>query len=86
MVVDRDLQQHSSLVAARQKIPYTVTMVGSESQIFNQALLQNPDLILLNLRMPELLGLKVAIMLKENPSIRNVSIIFFLRYTRLANG
>ncbi len=76
LIVDRDLQQLRPLVAALRSIPYDITVLEHENQAYSRAQYQLPDLIVLDLRLPERQGLKVARMLKENPATAHIPLIF----------
>lgn len=76
LIVDRNLQQHRPLVAALRGHSYNVTVLENENQTYSRALLQLPDLIVLDLLSPKRQGINIAQMLKGNPSTRHIPIIF----------
>ncbi|MGE8492738.1 MAG: DNA-binding response regulator [Comamonas sp.] len=76
MIVDRDLQQLRLLVTALRSLSYTVSVIENESQVYTRILLQIPDLVLMDVRLPDRSNIKVARLLQENASTRYIPILF----------
>ncbi|MEJ5030338.1 MULTISPECIES: response regulator [unclassified Comamonas] len=76
MIVDRDLQQLRLLVTALRSRSYTVSVIDNESQVYTRILLQPPDLVLMDVRLPDRSNIKAARLLQENASTRNIPILF----------
>jgi len=55
---------------------FDVVLVADGAEAIDKALLEGPDLILLDVRMPKMTGYEVCRLLKENPATRDIPIVF----------
>ncbi|QMV74386.1 response regulator [Comamonas piscis] len=76
LIVDRDMQQLRLLVTALRSNAYTVSVIDNESQVYTRIFLQLPDLVLMDVQLPERHGIKAAKQLKDNSLTRRIPIIF----------
>lgn len=76
LIVDRDMKQLRLLVTALRSSSYTVSVIENESQVYTRIFLQLPDLVLMDVRLPERHSIKTAILLKDNSMTRGIPIIF----------
>ncbi|WP_460554925.1 response regulator transcription factor [Comamonas piscis] len=76
LIVDRDVQQLRLLVSALRSNAYTVSVIENESQVYTRIFLQLPDLVLMDVHLPERHGIKTAKQLKDNSMTRCIPIIF----------
>ncbi|BCS94995.1 hypothetical protein DSLASN_06270 [Desulfoluna limicola] len=75
LVVD-DERFNLTVLAELLKADYTVILAKSGEQALERAAKQTPDLILLDIMMPEMDGYQVLKALKMNPATREVPVIF----------
>lgn len=76
LIVDRDVQQLRLLVFALRSNAYTVSVIENESQVYTRIFLQLPDLVLMDVHLPERHGIKTAKQLKDNSMTQGIPIIF----------
>lgn len=81
LIVDRDLLQLRLLVTALRSSAYTVSVIENESQVYTRILLQLPDLVLMDVRLPDRNNIKTARLLQENSSTRYIPILFISALT-----
>jgi diguanylate cyclase (GGDEF)-like protein len=75
LVVDDDPQTAELLRADCKHKPYDILEADGGERGLQMAAAQNPDLILLDLRMPDIDGISVALTLKSNALTRNIPVI-----------
>lgn len=75
LVCDDDVSIRSVLQMRLEQQGFRVIMVASGEEAIEQATLQHPDVILLDLQMPEINGWQVMAALKQQPSTREIPII-----------
>ena len=81
LVVDDDAQAALALVRDLVKEGYAVQYVLSGEKALSAVVDWKPDLILLDIRMPDIDGLEVCRRLKEDGATRDIPIIFLAAYT-----
>lgn len=55
---------------------FEVVLVSNGTEAIEQALSEQPDLILLDVRMPKITGYEVCRQLKENPATQSIPVVF----------
>lgn len=76
MIADGDPQQLRFLVTALRSSSYSVTVIENEIQVYTRVLMQLPDILVMDVHLPDRNGIKIARLLKENSSTRLIPIIF----------
>lgn len=76
LVVDDDPESLGSLLSALREQDWRVSVAGGGRQGFHRAQAFDPDLILLDVRMPDMDGLTVGRLLRESPRMRHTPIMF----------
>ena len=75
LIVD-DEKSNLTILAEILKAKYKVVLAKSGQQALERAIKQPPDLILLDIVMPEMNGYQVLYELKNNDALRNIPVIF----------
>ncbi len=75
LIVDDDPVIQQLMVAALQEQGYSVMMVGTGAHALEQAKAQLPDLILLDVLLPDIHGMEVCRRLRTEPSLAEVPVI-----------
>jgi DNA-binding response OmpR family regulator len=76
LIVDDSAFEQRMLVDLLSEMPYRVSVAFNGEQGYQLALTNQPDLILLDVRMPNMDGYTCCRLLKANPSTRDIPIIF----------
>ncbi len=76
LIVDDSAFEQRMLVDLLSELPYRVSVAFNGEQGYQLALSQRPDLILLDVRMPNMDGYACCRLLKANPATRDIPIIF----------
>ncbi len=76
LIVDDSAFEQRMLVDLLSELPYRVSVAFNGEQGYQLALSQRPDLILLDVRMPNMDGYACCRLLKANPGTRDIPIIF----------
>lgn len=76
LVVDDSAFEQRLLVDLLSELPYSVSVAFNGMQGYQLALAQQPDLILLDVRMPGMDGYAACRLLKANPATQDIPIIF----------
>ena len=76
LIVDDSAFEQRVLVDLLSELPYKVSVAFNGLQGYQLALAQRPDLILLDVRMPNMDGYTACRLLKANPVTENIPIIF----------
>lgn len=76
LIVDDITQNIGLLVDLLESVGYSTTFAKNGKQALERVESANPDLILLDLMMPEMDGLEVCKILKSNPQYSHIPIIF----------
>ena len=76
LVVDDDLVNLTILRSVISKAGYSVLTADNGTDAIKIARAQSPDLIILDIMMPDMDGTEVASALKQNPRTRKIPIIF----------
>jgi len=76
LMVDDNPDELRLLVETLRKGAYRLTIAFDGTQGYARAVAMEPDLILLDMRMPKCDGLAVARMLKANPATEHIPVIF----------
>ena len=75
MVVDDDAEYACLLVDCFSGLGFPVTYVNSGPAALSQMMKFRPDIVLLDIRMPEMDGFEVCRIIRQNPEYANVIII-----------
>jgi DNA-binding response OmpR family regulator len=76
LIVDDSAFEQRVLVDLLSELPYKVSVAFNGLQGYQQALANHPDLILLDVRMPNMDGYTACRLLKANPVTQDIPIIF----------
>uniref|UniRef100_UPI00313C3D74 response regulator transcription factor n=1 Tax=Pseudoduganella sp. OTU4001 TaxID=3043854 RepID=UPI00313C3D74 len=76
LIVDDSAFEQRMLVDLLSELPYRVSVAFNGEQGYQLALTGQPDLILLDVRMPNMDGYTCCRLLKANPATRDIPIIF----------
>ena len=76
LIVDDSAFEQRMLVDLLSELPYKVSVAFNGEQGYKLALAQHPDLILLDVRMPNMDGYAACRLLKANPVTQDIPIIF----------
>src|SRR3954471_19043354 len=76
LIVDDSAFEQRMLVDLLSELPYKVSVAFNGLQGYQLALAQHPDLILLDVRMPNMDGYTACRLLKANPVTEDIPIIF----------
>lgn len=76
LIVDDSAFEQRMLVDLLSELPYRVSVAFNGEQGYQLALSGHPDLILLDVRMPNMDGYTCCRLLKANPATRDIPIIF----------
>ncbi|MYM91987.1 response regulator, partial [Duganella vulcania] len=76
LIVDDSAFEQRMLVDLLSELPYKVSVAVNGLQGYQLALAQHPDLILLDVRMPNMDGYTACRLLKANPVTEDIPIIF----------
>jgi DNA-binding response OmpR family regulator len=76
LIVDDSAFEQRMLVDLLSELPYRVSVAFNGEQGYQLALSSRPDLILLDVRMPNMDGYTCCRLLKANPATRDIPIIF----------
>lgn len=80
LVVDDNLQNLKLLIAILDKRDYLARPVNSGALALRVVQAAPPDLVLLDINMPEMDGYEVCEKLKEDPRTRDIPVIFLSAY------
>ncbi len=83
LIIDDDVDTLKLVGLMLQKQGYTIIAASNGPQGLTQAEVENPDLILLDVMMPEMDGYQVAKRLRANPLTANTPILMFTAKTQL---
>jgi DNA-binding response OmpR family regulator len=83
LIIDDDVDTLKLVGMMLQKQGYTIVAANNGPQGLTQAEAENPDLILLDVMMPEMDGYEVAKRLRANPLTSNTPILMFTAKTQL---
>lgn len=81
LVVDDDLDSLKLIGLMLQRNGYEVIAANAGSQALARALSDHPDLIILDVMMPDMNGYEVSRRLRKNPTTQNIPIIMFTAKT-----
>lgn len=81
LVVDDDLDSLKLIGLMLQRNGYEVIAANAGNQALTRALNDHPDLIILDVMMPDMNGYEVSRRLRKNPSTQNIPIIMFTAKT-----
>jgi pilus assembly protein CpaE len=81
LVVDDDLDSLKLIGLMLQRNGYEVIAANAGNQALTRALNDQPDLIILDVMMPDMNGYEVSRRLRKNPSTQNIPIIMFTAKT-----
>jgi DNA-binding response OmpR family regulator len=76
LIVDDSAFEQRVLVDLLSELPYKVSVAFNGLQGYQLALAQQPDLILLDVRMPNMDGYTACRLLKANPTTQDIPVIF----------
>ena len=76
LIVDDSAFEQRLLVDLLSEMPYKVSVAFNGLQGYNLALANHPDLILLDVRMPDMDGYTACRLLKANPATQDIPVIF----------
>jgi len=76
LIVDDSAFEQRVLVDLLSELPYKVSVAFNGLQGYQLALAQHPDLILLDVRMPNMDGYTACRLLKANPATQDIPVIF----------
>ena len=76
LIVDDSAFEQRMLVDLLSELPYKVSVAFNGLQGYQLALAQHPDLILLDVRMPNMDGYAACRLLKANPATQDIPVIF----------
>jgi DNA-binding response OmpR family regulator len=76
LIVDDSAFEQRMLVDLLSELPYKVSVAFNGLQGYQLALAQHPDLILLDVRMPNMDGYTACRLLKANPATQDIPVIF----------
>ncbi|UGQ46855.1 response regulator [Massilia endophytica] len=76
LIVDDSAFEQRMLVDLLSELPYRVAVAFNGHQAYRLATEQQPDLILLDVRMPDMDGYTCCRLLKANPLTRDIPVIF----------
>ncbi|MFS2005193.1 response regulator [Duganella sp. CT11-25] len=76
LIVDDSAFEQRMLVDLLSELPYKVSVAFNGLQGYQLALAQRPDLILLDVRMPNMDGYTACRLLKANPATEDIPVIF----------
>jgi two-component system sensor histidine kinase/response regulator len=76
LVIDDDIVSQNMLRSTLAQAGYSVTVASNGEEGIKKASEQLPDLIILDIMMPEMDGGEVAIILKNDPTTKDIPIIF----------
>lgn len=76
LIVDDSAFEQRLLVDLLSEMPYKVSVAFNGLQGYNLALAHHPDLILLDVRMPDMDGYTACRLLKANPATQDIPVIF----------
>jgi DNA-binding response OmpR family regulator len=76
LIVDDSAFEQRLLVDLLSEMPYKVSVAFNGLQGYQMALANHPDLILLDVRMPDMDGYTACRLLKANPVTENIPVIF----------
>lgn len=76
LIVDDSAFEQRLLVDLLSEMPYKVSVAFNGLQGYNLALANHPDLILLDVRMPDMDGYTACRLLKANPVTQDIPVIF----------
>jgi DNA-binding response OmpR family regulator len=83
LIIDDDVDTLKLVGLMLQKQGYVITAASNGLQGLEQAEKENPDLILLDIMMPEIDGYQVTRRLRDNPRTSNTPILMFTAKTQL---
>ena len=55
---------------------FEVVLVSNGTEALEQTVLEQPDLVILDVRMPKMTGYEVCQRMKENPATRSIPVVF----------
>ncbi len=76
LIVDDSAFEQRMLTDLLSEMPYRVSVAQNGAEGYRQALARHPDLILLDVRMPDMDGYACCRLLKANPATRDIPVIF----------
>jgi len=76
LIVDDSAFEQRLLVDLLSELPYKVSVAHNGLQGYHLALANHPDLILLDVRMPDMDGYTACRLLKANPATQDIPVIF----------
>lgn len=76
LLIDDDIVSQNMLRSTLAQAGYSVTLASNGEEGIKKASEQLPDLIILDIMMPEMDGGEVAIILKNDPTTKDIPIIF----------
>jgi CheY-like chemotaxis protein/AraC-like DNA-binding protein len=76
LIVDDSAFEQRLLADLLSEMPYRVSVAYNGAEGYRQALARHPDLILLDVRMPDMDGYACCRLLKANPATRDIPVIF----------
>jgi len=76
LIVDDSVFEQRLLVDLLSEMPYKVSVAHNGLQGYHLALANHPDLILLDVRMPDMDGYTACRLLKANPATQDIPVIF----------
>ncbi len=77
LLIDDDPDMAILLKAKVESEPYEIVPVYTGKEGLNRAKEEKPDLIVLDLMLPELNGYKVCELLKKDPEVKDIPVIMF---------
>jgi two-component system cell cycle response regulator DivK len=76
LVVEDNNDQRELLMKILNHFGYDVIEAGSGTAAINQASDAHPDIILMDMNLPEMTGDQIAACLKANPATRDIPVVF----------
>src|SRR5659263_412479 len=83
LIVDDDLETLRLVGLMLQRQGYEILVANSGKQALSIARSDNPDLIVLDIMMPEMDGFQVSHMLRNDPALSSLPILMFTAKTQL---
>jgi pilus assembly protein CpaE len=81
LIVDDDIDSLKLIGLMLQRQGYEISAANSSAQAFNKAFAEHPDLIILDVMMPDMDGYEICRRLRANPATQAIPIIMFTAKT-----
>src|SRR5512135_732527 len=81
LIVDDDIDSLKLIGLMLQRQGYEISAASSGAQAFNKAFAEHPDLIILDVMMPDMDGYEICRRLRANPATQAIPIIMFTAKT-----